>query len=214
MTNKAAAIENRPQELLDIPHYGHLPNRPFKIELKNAVGEFLARDLFDLDGTQPIESKIIQLSNELKNGLPVFELNPSKEVIEFYKHRGDTFKMINVIVSCHSFQEVNGNMHGLPYHISLRPAAKAGSPQVIDIDAIERLDLNRVLEGQPRYIGYNPFSDAYGLYAIGPAPISKETHSDAIGFVYNSYFLASNYEKRMFAPLECALSCSKIIEQH
>lgn len=196
MTSKTGDIENRPKELLDIPNYGCLPDRAFKIDLKNAAGEFLAQDLFDLDGTQPIESKIMNLSREIRNGSPVIKLNPSREALDFYRNRGDTFKMINIIVSCHSFQEKNGEIHGLPYHISLKPASKGGKPQVIATDTIALLDLDRVLEGQPHYMGYNPFSDAFGLSAIGPVPVNEKVHSDVIGFVYNSYFLAAHYDKQ------------------
>lgn len=196
MPDIAGDIENRPEELRGFPSYGCLPNRPFEIDLESAVGEFLAQDIFDLDGTQPIESKIIGLSKKYFEGYPVIEVNPSEEAIDFYRERGDTFQMINVIVCCHSFEERGGKLYGLPYHISLRPAQKRGKPSSVGIDWIKNMDLSRVLEGNPHYMGYNPFSDAFGLYGIGPVPINHNICSDTIGLVYNTYFLASKYDKK------------------
>jgi hypothetical protein len=196
MPDIAGDIENRPKELWDFPNYGCLPDRPFEIDLESAIGEFLAQDIFDLDGTQPIESKILGLSKKYFDGHPVIEVNPSEEAIDFYRERGDTFQMINVIVCCHSFEERGGKLYGLPYHISLRPAQKRGKPSSVGVDWIKNMDLSRVLEGNPHYMGYNPFSDAFGFYAVGPVPTNENICSDTIGLVYNTYFLASNYDKK------------------
>ena len=196
MSDIAGDIENRPKELLDFPNYRCLPDRSFEIDLSSAIGEFLAHDIFDLDGVQPIESKISGLSKKYFEGHPVIEVNPSEEAIDFYRERGDTFQMINVIVCCHSFKERSGKLYGLPYHISLRPAQKRGSPSSINIDWINKIDLSRVLEGMPHYMGYNPFSDAFGLYAVGPVPRNRHIFSDTIGLVCNTYFLASKYDRK------------------
>jgi len=195
MGKPASDIENRPKELRDLPDYGHLPNRAFKIDLEGSVGEFLAHDLFDLDGTQPIENKIMGLSNKFFNGHPVIEVNPSEEAIEFYRARGDSFQMINVVVCCYGFEEKDGELYGLPYHVSLRPAQKRGEPSSVGIDWIQNMDLEKVLDGNPHYMGFNPFSNAFGLYGVGALPINKDICSDTIGIVYNTYFLASNYDK-------------------
>lgn len=195
MANIASDIENRPQELWTLPNYGCLPDRSFQIDLAGSVGEFLAHDIFDLDGTQPIESKIMTLSKELYNGLPVIRVNPSEEAIEFYKARGDTFQMVNVVVCCYGFEEIDGQLFGLPYHVSLRPAQKGGKPSSVSPEWIKNMDLERVLDGSPHYMGFNPFSNAFGLYATGPVHLNKGLCSDVVGFVYNMYFLASNYEK-------------------
>jgi hypothetical protein len=195
MEKIASDIENRPRELWDLPDYGHLPNRPFQIDLEGTIGEFLAHDIFDLDGNQPIENKIMGLSKELYNGLPVIGVNPSEEAIEFYRARGDQFQLINVVVCCYGFEERDGQLYGLPYHISLRPAQKRGKPSSVGVDWIKNMDLERVLESSPHYMGFNPFTNAFGLYATGPVHLNKDLCSDVVGFVYNMYFLASHYEK-------------------
>lgn len=195
MGKPASDIENRPKELRDLPDYGHLPNRPFEVDLEGSVGEFLAHDLFDLDGIQPIESKIMGLSKKFFNGHPVIEVNPSEEAINFYRVRGDNFQMINVVVCCYGFEERGGELYGLPYHISLRPAQKRGEPSSVSIDCIRNMDLEKVLDGNPHYMGFNPFGNAFGLYGVGDLPINKDICSDTIGIVYNTYFLASKYDK-------------------
>lgn len=189
-------IENRPKELLDLPRYGCLPETPFYIDLENSIGHFLFNDIFDLDGVQPIEQKVINLSTEKKDGIPVFGVNPSKEAIDFYEKRGDDFQMINVVVCCYGFEEKEGKLFGLPYHISIRPAQKRGLPAKISIKWIEQIDLSAVLDGQPHYMGYNPFSNAFGFFAVGDIPLNENVFSDTVGFVYNSYFLSSNYSQQ------------------
>jgi len=182
-------IENRPKELWDLPHYAHLPDKPFKIDLMSAVGEFLAHDIFDLDGNQPIEGKILSLTDG------VVEVNPCQEALSFYEQRSDTFQMINVVVCCYGFEEKDGQLFGLPYHLSLRPAQKQGKPSCVEVGWIKNIDLGRVLEGNPHYMGFNPFSNAFGFYGIGGLPVNKDICSDTIGIVYNTFFLASNYDK-------------------
>ncbi|SFK64190.1 hypothetical protein [Azotobacter beijerinckii] len=195
MSNIEGDIQNRPKELWEFPNYSSLPDEPFQINLASAAGEFLANDIFDLDGVQPLESAVIKLSNEFFEGVPVVHLNPSKEAIDLYKARGDTFQMINVVVCCHSFERRNGKLYGLPYHVSLYPAQKKGIPASVSAEWINSVDMERVFDGRPQYIGYNPFSKAFGIYAVGGFPASKSICSDTVGFVYNTYFLASNYER-------------------
>lgn len=196
MVDIARDIKNRPKELWDLPSYGYLPNGDFEIDLYGSIGELLFHDIFDLDGTQPIEAKITGLSQQLFDGYPVIEVNPSAEAIEFYKERGDRFQMINVVVCCYAFMEKGGRHIGLPYHISLRPAEKRGVPSNVSSEWIDNIDLSKVLEGSPHYMGYNPFSNAFGLYVLGPVPVNERICSDTIGFVYNTYFLASEYDKQ------------------
>lgn len=195
MEKTANDIENRPNELFDLLDYGHLPNKSFQIDLEGAVGEFLAHDLFDLDGTQPIENKIMGMSKRLFNGLPVIEVNPSEEALEFYKNRGDNFQMVHVVICCYGFEERDGKLYGLPYHVSLRPAEKRGVPSTVSPDWVRKMDLEKIPDAKPHYIGFNPFSNAFGFFGVGDLPINTKICSDTIGFVYNTYFLASNYDK-------------------
>ena len=201
----ASDIENRPKELCDLPNYGCLPDKGFQIDLAGSVGEFLAHDIFDLDGTQPIESKVMGTSKELHNDLPIIRVNPPEDAIEFYMARGDQFQMVSVVVCCYGFEERDGELYGLPYHISLRPAQKEGKPFSVGVDWIKNMDLERVLESSPHYMGFNPFNNAFGLYSTGSVHLNQNLYSDVVGFVYKTYFLASNYEKNdVMDPGMCA----------
>ncbi|POA28175.1 MULTISPECIES: hypothetical protein [unclassified Pseudomonas] len=196
MPNIKGDIQNRPKELWTLANYSHLPDESFQIDLASAAGEFLANDIFDLDGVQPLESAVLKLSTEFFEGVPVVGVNPSKDAIEYYRERGDTFQMVNVVVCCHSFERRDGKLFALPYHVSLRPAMKNGSPQTVGVGWIANFDLEKVLDGRPHYMGFNPFSDAFGLYALGPVPVNEAICSDVIGFVYNTYFVASKHAPR------------------
>lgn len=178
-------ITNRPRELTGLPHYGHLPEREFAIDLPSAMGKFLANDLFDLDGVQPVEKSVLDIDGG------VIEVNPSEKALEFYEGRGDIFQMVNVVVCCYAFEEKDGQLFGLPYNVSLKSAEKQGRPSSVAPDWLRNMDLNSILDGRPRYMGFNPFKNAFGLYGIGPLPINKNINSDVVGFVYNTYFLAS-----------------------
>lgn len=183
-------IQNRPGELWALPNYVGLPDEPFEIDFKDSIGEFLAHDLFDLDGNQPVEGEIMKLTGGF------IEVNPANEAIEFYKERGDEFQMINIVVCCYAFERVDGRLIGLPYHVSLRPAQKYGKPQKVAPEFLRALDLGGLLEEFPRYMGYNPFSNAFGLYVIGNAKVAEEICSDVVGVVYKTYFLASRYNRK------------------
>lgn len=189
-------IQNRPRELWTLPNYSHLPDESFQIDLASAAGDFLANEIFDLDGVQPLETRVSNLSNEFLDGVPVVGVNPSKDAIEYYRKRGDTFQMVNVVVCCHSFERRDGKLFALPYHVSLRPAMKKGLPQTVSVDSIANLDLEKLLDGRPNYMGFNPFSDAFGFYALGPVPVNETICSDVIGFVYSTYFIASKYVRK------------------
>ncbi len=55
MIQEISSIENRPEELNQLPNYNSLPHLGVEIDLEGAIGEFLSYDIFDLDGTQPTE---------------------------------------------------------------------------------------------------------------------------------------------------------------
>lgn len=161
MSNIVSDIENRPKELLNLPNYGHLPDGQFQIDLEDSIGKFLANDISDLDGNQPIEGKILSLTNN------IIAVNPFEKALKLYSDRGDSFQMINVVVCCYAFEERDGKLYGLPYHISLRSSQKQGEPSLVDVEWIRNIDLEKILEGSPHYIGYNPFTNAFGLHVTG-----------------------------------------------
>ncbi|PZW75573.1 hypothetical protein DFS21_11290 [Pseudomonas sp. 2848] len=198
MEDEAGDIQNRPKELEVLPNYTDFPDENFIIKLEHSTGEFLAHDLRELIGSQPVEGKILSLMGG------EFDINPPKEVIKFYGKRGDDFQMVNIVVSCYAFDRIDGQLVGLPYHISLRPAQKRGSPQHTGPGTIDALDLETLRDGFPRYMGYNPFSNAFGLFVKGAMAVPKGMHTDVVGIVYNSYFVSSKYDRKdVLLPASC-----------
>ncbi|WP_205669715.1 hypothetical protein [Aliivibrio fischeri] len=182
-------IENRPKELGEIEFYNELPNMPVKIDLSGSIGQFLAYDIFDLDGVQPIETGHLNVNNK------IIGVNPSKASIEIYKKKNTKFQLVYVIVNAYGFKEVNGELVGKPYNISLHPASKRGEVSVVTPEWIEKIDLEE-MDSVPRlYKGFNPFCGAYGLHMIGTVDYSN-IESDMLGFVHRMYALAMPIEHR------------------
>ncbi len=205
MTDEIGDIQNRPKELEALPNYTAFPDETIYIKLEHSTGEFLAQDISLLIGSQPVERKILEFSGG------EFEVNPPKEAIKHYKARGDTFQFINIVVCCYAFERIDGKLVGLPYHISLRPAQKNGNPSEVGPGYLDNLDLGRLRDGFPRYLGYNPFTNAFGVFAVGDFPQPKGLHTDVVGIVYNSYFVASKYDKKDTLLPE---SCIEILGEH
>tara|TARA_Y100001963_G_C6782825_1_gene450954 strand:- start:2892 stop:3131 length:240 start_codon:yes stop_codon:yes gene_type:complete len=72
-------IENRPEELFELPYYKELPELPVTIDMSGSIGKFLEFDLFDLDGVQPLEMRHMLANDRLVH------VNPSEKSIEIYK---------------------------------------------------------------------------------------------------------------------------------
>ncbi|EHB7626786.1 hypothetical protein JV439_003727, partial [Escherichia coli] len=90
-------ISNRPEVLYSIPFYKDLPPLPLKIDLVGMAGDFLSYDIADLFGLQPIEKEHLDTYGE------IFTINPSKESLELYKKRDDSFQMIFVVINAYGF---------------------------------------------------------------------------------------------------------------
>lgn len=180
-------IENRPEELFDLPYYKDLPALPIKIDMTGTIGKFLELDLFNLKGTQPLELRHSTINEHL------FHINPSRKSIELYKKEDVTFQLIHVVVNAYDFKEEDGVLTCKPYNISLQPASKRGELSVAPPEYIENIDLDNIAHAPITYYGFNPFAGAYGLFMIGHTNYS-EIESDMIGFVVNTYALAMPFK--------------------
>lgn len=182
-------IDNRPQELFELPYYKELPEKPVKIEMEGAIGDFLAYDIFDLDGVQPLELRHMDANNGLVN------VDPSDISIELYKKEGVQFQLVFVVVNGYGFKEVNGVLVGKPYNISLQSASKRGELSLVSPEWIEKIDLAKLDQTPRLYKGFNPFLGAYGLPILGAVDYSN-IESDMLGFVHNMYALAIPFKHR------------------
>lgn len=190
MNNEISSIENRPQELYELPHYSSLPHLSVEIDLEGAIGDFLSYDIFDLDGTQPME-----LRHSDANG-GMLTVNPSEESLEIYRKEGVQFQLVHVIVNAYSFEEREGILHAKPYCISLKASTKRGEISEVSVDWVKNINLEEMNSAPKHYLGFNPFKNAYGLFAMGAIPSSQFIESDMVGFVYRTYALATKFDNR------------------
>ena len=182
-------IENRPKELFGLQYYKDLEEKPVRIDMEGSIGDFLAYDLFDLDGVQPIELRHLKANNR------AVSVNPSKTSIELYKKERVKFQLVFVVVNCYGFKDFDGVLVGKPYNISLQPATKRGELSVVSPEWIEKINLEE-LDQQPRlFKGFNPFLGAFGIYMLGGVDHSN-IESDMLGFVHGMYALAIPFDKR------------------
>ncbi len=180
-------IENRPQELYDLPFYNELPDMPVRLDMSGTIGEFLEFDLFDLDGVQPLEHRHILANDRLMH------VNPSAKSIEIYKQEKVEFQLVFVVVNAYGFKEEDGVLVGKPYNISLQPASKRGELQVTTPEWIEKIDLEEQNYTPKIYRGFNPFVGAYGFHMVGQTDYTG-IESDMVGFVFSTYALAMPFK--------------------
>lgn len=180
-------IENRPKELAGLPFYKDLPYMPVRIDLEGVIGEFLSYDIFQLDGVQPLEKRHMEASNGF------IGVNASTESIAIYKEEQVNFQFIYVVINAYGFREVDGELVGKPYCISLVPASKRGEISSVSPEWIESIDLERVARIPKLYKGFNPFRGAFGLHMLGGYDYSN-IESDMLGFVQSGYALADKFE--------------------
>lgn len=180
-------IENRPKELSELPFYQELPNMPVRIDLDGAIGEFLNYDIFQLDGVQPLEKRHMEVNKG------VIGMNASKDSIDIYKKEKVNFQLIYIVVNAYGFREINGELVGKPYCISLIPASKRGEISSVSPEWIESIDFEKIDRTPKLYKGFNPFLGAFGLHMLGMHDYSK-IESDMLGFVHNIYALADRFK--------------------
>ncbi len=182
-------IENRPEVLSKIAYYKDLPEKPLRIDMVGSIGDFLAYDIFDLDGVQPLELRHMQANNGLVN------VDSSKISIDLYKKEKVQFQLVYVVVNGYGFNEIDGVLVGKPYNISLQPASKRGQVSTVSPEWIEALNFEDLEKVQRLYKGFNPFVGAYGLHMMGTVDYSN-IESDMLGLVHGMYALAMPFNHR------------------
>ena len=191
----ASNIENRPEELRDIPFYNSLPDMPLHLDLEGVTGDFFTHDIFQLEGVQPHEEKHSQINGG------VLRVNPSEQSLELYRKERVEFQIVHLIVNAYDFEERDGILCGKPYCISLKPSTKREVISHANADWVGAMNWEKVGETEKKYIGFNPFQNTYGFFVIGPSPMSKNVEADMIGFVYRTYALATSFDhRRLLTP--------------
>ncbi|OMH30218.1 endonuclease domain-containing protein [Motiliproteus sp. MSK22-1] len=184
-------IKDRPEVLEKLPFYNELPQLPVGIDIASTVHDFLKFDIDDLDGLQPIEEKYLAEAGR------VFGVHPSEELISIYERNKIDFQLINVIVNLYGFEEKDNTLIGKPYSISLKPTEKRGKVTKHKPAYFRNFNMENLRSQDLSYIGFNPFTQSYVMFGHYSTFISQgcfKTHSDMVGFVLNTYALATKWD--------------------
>lgn len=184
-------IKDRPQALENLPFYNELPQLPVGIDIASTVHDFLKFDIDDLDGLQPIEEKYLAEAGR------VFGVNPSEDLISIYERNNIEFQLVNIIVNLYGFEKIDNFLIGKPYSIYLKPMEKRGNVTRHAPALFRHFDMAALREQDNSYIGFNPFTQSYSMFGNYSTFISAgniKMHSDMVGFVLNTYALATRWD--------------------
>lgn len=184
-------IKARPKILEELSLYNELPVLPVSIDIAITVHDFLKFDIDDLDGAQPVQEKYLAEAGR------VFSVNPSEELISIYERENVHFQLINIVVNMYGFEEVDGVLMGKPYSISLKPMEKGGKITNKPPSFFRSFDMEALRNQDNAYLGFNPFTQSYeifGSYSTLCSLRPLKTHSDMVGFVLNTYALATKWD--------------------
>jgi hypothetical protein len=179
-------IYNRPAKLLADPAYRTLPKLPYELDW-TSIPELIRVATLDLGGIQPVTKQMMAAAGG------VIHDKPSEAEIELFRKRGTAFQLISVVLSVVAAGEIDGVLQIRPFAITLIPASKRGEVDQRTIDLVAALDLSRLLEVEPIYSGYDPFSGEWSLYGNLPGYLDGQGEGflDEIGLVLDQFFLAT-----------------------
>jgi hypothetical protein len=179
-------IENRPASLLADPAYGILPKLPLALDW-SSVPELIRVATRDLGGIQPVIKAMVSAAGGKLHD------KPSVGEIELFGKRGTNFQLISLVLSCVPAGDVEGVQQVRPFAMTLIPASKREKVEQQTIDLVAKLDVNKWLETEPMYAGYDPFSGGWSLYGNLPSYLDgkRKGYFDEIGLVVDQFFLAT-----------------------
>lgn len=180
-------IENRPASLLADPAYRTLPKLPLKVDWAS-IPELLRVAMLDLSGIQPITKAMAEAARG-----KMWD-KPSEEEIELFRKRGTTFQLISVVLSCVAAGEADGAQQVRPFAVTLIPASKRGEVDRRTIDLVAALDVNKALETEPMYSGYDPFSGEWSLY--GNLPVFRTQRRMASSMSLAWWSISSSWRRK------------------
>jgi hypothetical protein len=179
-------INDRPQALLDDPVYCTLPKPPLRVDW-SSVPELIRVAMLDLGGVQPITKAMAEAAGgELNDKL-------SDGEIALFKQRGTQFQMISIVLSVVVVGESDGALNVKPFAVTLIPGSKRGAVSHADIEFVSKVEVDKWLETEPSYTGYDPFSGDWSLYGNIPGYLDgkRKGFLDELGIVVDQFFLAT-----------------------
>lgn len=180
-------IRDRPSTLANAPYYSALPEGPLRIDL-SSLPQILKLDLATLSGIQPITAAMAGAAGgELRD-------DPSAGEIDLYRERGTAFQLVFIVYNLFDFRDVDGEIVGRPYAISLVPATRRAEVQTVPIDWIANMQMEpSPFEGKA-YVDFDPFTGERGMFGDGTmlrgTGAFRGKYPDEIGFVSGGYMLA------------------------
>jgi very-short-patch-repair endonuclease len=179
-------IQNRPTALLTDPTYRTLPKLPYALDW-TSIPELIRVATLDLGGIQPVTKEMMAAAGGTLHD------KPSEAEVELFRKRGTTFQLISVVLSVVAAGEVDGVLQIRPFAVTLIPASKRGEVDQRTIDLVAALDLSKLLEAEPIYSGYDPFSGEWSVFGNLPGYLDgkREGFLDEIGLVLDQFFLAT-----------------------
>lgn len=179
-------IQNRPATLLADPTYRTLPKLPLSLDW-DSIPELIRVAMLDLGGIQPVTKAMA----EAAGGTLYYK--PSDGEIELFQRRGMEFQLVSVVLSCVAAGESHGVLQVRPFAVTLIPASKRGEVEHQTIDLVAKLDVNKWLDTEPMYSGYDPFSGDWKLYGNLPGYLDgqREGFLDEVGLVIDQFFLTA-----------------------
>jgi hypothetical protein len=186
-------IFDRPQSLEKIKFYSTLPLSGFYLDLASSIDNFLLEDIKFLNGIQPIEGRYVDKVGSL------LTVQPSDILLKLYEKNNITFQLINVVINLFAFAKGNDIVSGKPYSITLVPCSKRNKIEEISPIVFRTLNLNDLHQQGWVYMGLNPFNEGYDSFGklidfINNKPY--KIYTDMIGFIYNTYALASQIDNK------------------
>lgn len=198
-------ITNRPKYLSDnIRFYDSFP-RGYDMDVDySCLPKLLNFDFHTLNGILPLTKSRFNFIGQNgkvdgKESTVIF-VNPLPQEYDYFESIGVTeFQAISIIINFYAFEEVEKNvLRGKPYSVSLVPMEKRKQIDTWNIELLKNFDLEELCQSGGHVMSkFNPFAGFYD--GIGAdyslfSNITKNDHSDSIGFQWGMYFLCPKYD--------------------
>ncbi|WP_298146831.1 hypothetical protein [Flavobacterium sp.] len=200
-------MENRPKYLAqNIKFYSEFP-QGYNMDIDYShLPSLLNFDFHTLNGILPLTSsrfKFIGENGEV-NGKKssVVLVNPLPEEYEYFEGIGVTeFQAVSIVVNFYALEETEPKIvRGLPYGVSLVPMSRSGKIDTWNIGLLKTFDLEELCqEGGTVFTEFVPFknwSKGLGMDYSLFSNITKNQHTDSIGFEWGMYFICPVFDKK------------------
>lgn len=200
-------MENRPEFLAkNIKFYSEFP-RGYNMDVDYShLPSLLNFDFHTLNGILPLTSsrfKFIGKNGEVDGKKSsVVMVNPLPEEYEYFKSIGVTeFQAVSLVVNFYALEKTEPKVvKGLPYGISLVPMSRGGKIDTWNIELLKAFDLEELCQSSStvftEFLPFKKWSKGLGMYYSLFSNITKNQHTDSIGFGWGMYFICPVFDKK------------------